>query len=317
MKYEDVEQLRDAMIDEMIAPVAAAKEAFFAPLQIALGIAHRGGTYRLAVRVPEMNAVVTAMMDRLRVAAGEELDLRVTGPIIGLQLWRLQRNRPLLIGSSCANRKVHSGTLGCFVRRNDDQTLCILSNNHVLVRNNAIRPNGTPNVGSQMIVDQPSSDDFAGGAQVGELVKAVRLEDEHNGVDAAIARVTDINPPPDRAMITGFGRPLSSITAASSPNQRVHKLGRTTELRTGIVSAQGLKNLSVTIDNIPRAFDQQIEIESVGPNNFSERGDSGSIVFNDDGHPVGLLFGGSADQRFSYANPIDRVLTALGVTIVT
>lgn len=316
MKHEDVEHLRDAMIEEMTAPLLAAAESLMASPSIALGITESGGTYRLAVRVRSLNTVSKAMMAHLEKMSGGEMEVRETGPIVGLQLWRHRRNRPLLIGSSCANRAVSTGTLGCFVRRNEDSVLCMLSNNHVLVRDNAVGADGKAQPGTQLAVDQPSPDDFAGGAHVGQLVRGARLRIANNLVDAAIARVTESNPPPDLFTITGFPTRLSNVTAPSVPNQTVHKIGRTTELRTGRVSAHGLKNLTVTIDGVSRGFDQQIEIESVGPN-FSEGGDSGSIVFNDAGRPVGLLFGGSSDNRLSYANPIDDVLTALGVTIAT
>lgn len=47
---------------------------------------------------------------------------------------------------------------------------------------------------------------------------------------------------------------------------------------------------------------------------FSEPGDSGSLVFDEQSYsPVGLLCGGS--QRFSIVNRIDHVLDILGLSL--
>ena len=61
-------------------------------------------------------------------------------------------------------------------------------------------------------------------------------------------------------------------------------------------------------------FTNQIRIT---PGSFSAGGDSGSLIVEDvaaNPRPVGLLFAGGSDDTF--ANPIQSVLDALGVTMV-
>ena len=55
---------------------------------------------------------------------------------------------------------------------------------------------------------------------------------------------------------------------------------------------------------------------------FSREGDSGSLVFNAERQPVGLVYacsvvGGKYDNGRTYIHPISAVLTALGVTFAS
>ena len=68
-------------------------------------------------------------------------------------------------------------------------------------------------------------------------------------------------------------------------------------------------------------FDDQIRIETVNENRFSDGGDSGSLILRNDGVPGGLLFagsrtGGGMNRGMTFANPLDRVLSTLNVTMV-
>ena len=65
----------------------------------------------------------------------------------------------------------------------------------------------------------------------------------------------------------------------------------------------------------------QIEIQSSGTGPFSRGGDSGSLVYREDGVAIGLLFAGSESggdngSGLTYVNPIDAVLAAFGATLV-
>jgi hypothetical protein len=73
------------------------------------------------------------------------------------------------------------------------------------------------------------------------------------------------------------------------------------------------------LDNL--RFDDQIEIEGAGSGPFSQGGDSGSLIVDDDLMALALLFaggdqGGSNDQGLTYANPIQTVFDALGVDLL-
>ena len=101
----------------------------------------------------------------------------------------------------------------------------------------------------------------------------------------------------------------------------VAKVGRTTGLTRGRVTAFELDNVEIEFDLGFLRFDGQIEIEGDGDEPFSDGGDSGSLVVNADLCGVGLLFaggdvGGSNGRGLTYANPLRTVLDALKVDLL-
>jgi hypothetical protein len=103
---------------------------------------------------------------------------------------------------------------------------------------------------------------------------------------------------------------------------QVVKVGRTTGGTRGFVSAIGVSvGVFMTTQGYRQQafFSNQIQIESeVG--DFSDGGDSGSVVFNEDMDAVGLIFAGARDGargggKLSYANPMGLVLGALNATL--
>lgn len=140
-----------------------------------------------------------------------------------------------------------------------------------------------------------------------------------NTVDAAIARLTNSNRilnDLDRLCfaggILGIAAPyeLDPATGALQGSARVYKVGRTT----GFTEGQVTYILGITTISYPGGvayFNNQLVVQAtadnVGP--FSDRGDSGSGVFNDRHELVGLLFAGSTLQTL--VNPISDVLSSL------
>ena len=61
----------------------------------------------------------------------------------------------------------------------------------------------------------------------------------------------------------------------------VHKVGRTTGVRHGRVTAFELDGVAVEYDIGVISFDNQIEIEGAGNRSFSDAGDSGSLIVDD------------------------------------
>ena len=74
---------------------------------------------------------------------------------------------------------------------------------------------------------------------------------------------------------------------------RVAKLGRTTGLTRGRVTAFELDNVTVNFDLGTLRFDNQVEVEGEGSAPFSAGGDSGSLIVGEDLRGVALLFAGS------------------------
>ena len=100
----------------------------------------------------------------------------------------------------------------------------------------------------------------------------------------------------------------------------VAKLGRTTGLTRGRVTAFELDNVVVGFDIGNLRFDDQVEIEGAGEGPFSDGGDSGSLIVGRDKRGVALLFagsdqGGENGQGLTFANPLRAVLDALKVEL--
>ena len=98
------------------------------------------------------------------------------------------------------------------------------------------------------------------------------------------------------------------------------KLGRTTGLTRGHVTAFELDNVIVGYDFGNARFDNQIEIEGAGSGPFSDGGDSGSLIVGSEKRGVALLFaggdqGGTNGKGLTYANPLKVVLDALKVDL--
>jgi hypothetical protein len=119
-------------------------------------------------------------------------------------------------------------------------------------------------------------------------------------------------------------QPLSIVAAPPGDAANGCKVGRTSGTTYGRISAFELERLAVDYAFGQAYFEGQIEIEGLNGTPFSELGDSGSLVFSvPSRQPVGLLFARTqtavprTGTVLTYANPIDAVLSALDVSIVS
>lgn len=224
-------------------------------------------------------------------------------------------DRPVPIGVSTGHPDITAGTIGC--RVTDGGSVFALSNNHVYANENqanfndeVIQP-GTADGGVDPLDDRIDV--------IGTLEAYVPIDfaGGDNFVDAAIA-LTTTDELANATPSDGYGTPRST-TAAAAINQKVKKYGRTTGQTKGRVYALNA-TVNVGYDSGVARFVNQIVIT---PGSFSAGGDSGSLVVVDDKKgksegpdnlkPVGLLFAGSSS--YTIANPIDEVLSRLGVSI--
>ena len=197
------------------------------------------------------------------------------------------------------------GTLGSLVTAGG--TLYILSNNHILARQDKASPG--QNISQPGLIDN--------GCQratiVADFTTAPQLG---TNVDAAIAQLrgSRMN---TSGYIEGIGT-ISSVVKAPAVGLAVVKSGRTTGTTAGTI---GAINASVNVQyqircgqgrNYIISYTNQIIIDST---TFSAGGDSGSLIVSNDGcfQPVGLLFAGSSST--TVANPISEVLTNLGAAL--
>jgi hypothetical protein len=280
---------------------------------LALGISPAGDDdFRLAVRVQRRSLIGSSRLEAIVDTAGGQVDVRYIGRVEKLQdaASMRERHRPLIAGASVGHVSITAGTLGAFVRTSDGE-LAILSNNHVLADENRAEIDDP--------IIQPA--DLDGGEApedvVARLAEYVPIAPVGvNRVDAAFATVldgVDVDP-------VGPLGALGLGTVVPEDANRVRKLGRTTGLTAGRVSAFNVRSLVVEYEISPTVrFDGQIEVQTEGGGEFSLGGDSGSLIVSEgDRVPVGLLFAGS-DQggdeggSVTYANPIAEVLAALNV----
>jgi len=252
---------------------------------------------------------------------------------------------PVLLGSSGGNNNDYDtqgnqivdccgGTLGALIQ-NSGNTQYILSCNHVLARSDQA------SVGESIV--QPGlidnnctpNGDGSGTTPVGVLTTWLPLSASTTNVDAAIAAVNS-NMVSSTGAIMELGTPgAGGVLSAAPPGvsstggkgengsigMAVAKSGRTTGLTCANITAVNLsvqvgyfKNCEETVPYLTKTFTNQISIEG---NNFSDAGDSGSLVVDAaDAEPVGLFFAGGVDSTTGVsegvANPTPTVLAELG-----
>ena len=301
-----------------LAVARAASLASEAPSYF-LGVSKKGKkNYRLALRLQDRALQKSELVDRIAARARGEVDVRYVGRIRArAKPWYQSRQRPLLIGSSTgflASGFIMAGTLGCFVRSGSSSALYILSNNHVLADENRY-PKGRPIVQPGALDGgSPSAD------RVATLTRFVRLDPaKANLVDCAIAKL-NASIQADVHKLKGIGTLAGPRGSGLQAGDVVHKVGRTTGVRHGRVTAFELDGVQVEYEIGVISFDNQVEIEGAGTRSFSDAGDSGSLIVDDQRLAAALLFaggdhGGSNGKGLTYANPIDAVFKALKVKL--
>jgi len=221
-----------------------------------------------------------------------------------------ERPVPLGISIGPSNQYI-AGTLACSV--SSGCHTFGLTNNHVIANENLNA------VGTNIL--QPGR--YDGGInptdKIGELEDFVPIvfstsTGTRNKVDAAIFQTTTA----EIGVATrsdGYGAPKSQ-TVSAAIGMDVQKYGRTTGETYGYIDAVNV-TVFVEYDTGVARFVNQIIIRNTGGGDFSSSGDSGSLIVADGGthdrKPVGLLF--ASGTGITVANPIDEVLTQLGVTI--
>ncbi len=239
------------------------------------------------------------------------------------------RYRPVQGGCSIGpEASVSAGTLGGWACDNTDDTIVLLSNNHVI--------SNLDTLPALRRIVQPGR--FDGGVLPGDVIGALK---RHNPVN------TVANPPPAGTVIptSVVDAAIGSIDAgididhdvlqigpaiyelrAPALNMNVQKRGRTTRLTTnGRITSVGM-TFNCTYQNLTRISQIQnaFRITSTDGNAFSGRGDSGSLIFDQAAGQlsgtlpvVGLLYAGGTFANgtpFTDANDINAVFGALNLS---
>lgn len=220
-----------------------------------------------------------------------------------------QRIRPVECGYSIGpiGQFIH-GTLGCLVKNNKEKAVYILSASHVL--------NPCENVGFGTPIVQPGVLD--GGKLrrdvIANFIRSVPIKymslfsKPVNFVDAAIAKVSDISSVSTTVAIVK--RDVKKMGSAKI-GDKVFKVGRSTEYAEGHIT-------EINITHIINSFGKKALFkEQIASDIKSDHGDSGSILFNMNMNPLGMLMGKSESQVYSVFNDIKNVTSSLDVEILT
>lgn len=332
MKIESARALKLEIASEVVPPAVSAISAAggfsvttFAlhkltkaePL-VALGVApgKTENDVRLAVRLQRRSLErAGALLENIRKRAKDEVDVRFVGRIAKHALpWYRQRQRPLQPGCSVGHFKITAGTIGAIARLRKTGHDVILSNNHVLANENDAK------AGDAILQAGVFDKGKLPKDTVAKLTKWVDLRPNGaNLLDAAIAILSkgiDIDP----LDYKGIGTLAGVRTAPLSPGMTVSKVGRTTGVTHGRISAIELDKVVIQYDLGMISFDDQVEIESTGTTSFSAGGDSGSLILDVENRGCALLFAGSETggpngRGLTYANPIAIVLKRLAIDL--
>lgn len=277
------------------------------PMAIGVATTSRANQYRIAVRPQSEAALSEVVRGYLERASLGELDVRVTGPLTPASL-------PLTMGASTGHHSGCTGTIGFFARSADGRT-GFVSNNHVIAAEDA-------GVDGDEILHPGLADGGTSPANaIGYLAGGYpRLQSPSPAADCAFARLAD-GVDFDAASL-GRGETLKPTPIRATKRLRVRKIGRTTHRTLGRVTAFSLDDVVINYAFGETTFNGQIEVESINQKPFSRPGDSGSLIYDADGHPVGLLYavsaaGGKTNSGLTYAHPIETVLQVLRVTLLT
>jgi hypothetical protein len=282
---------------------------------IALGVARgqKADDYRLAVRIQHQDFLRGSRVEAIVEAARGEADVQYVG-LLSKQTsgaTRYQRHtRPITPGSSVGHHAITAGTLGAIVRMRTDAQARILSNNHVLADENrgdkgdSILQPGTFDGGIAPKHRVATLEDFISlqATRTNVVDAAVALIDEDVSFEAAIPEI-------------GIIRRLADVEWV----EHVLKVGRTTGLTRGRVTAIEVDDVVVKFEAGLMRFDGQIEISGAEGRPFSQGGDSGSLVVDaDSDSALGLLFAGSDNGGpdgvgVTYANPLEVVFKELSI----
>ena len=300
-----------AMLRDGVAIHNSALPVTEPPPPIALGIQGSHGDYRLAVRIQTASPGVQTNIERILEFAHGEASVRVVGRVVKQQMppWQRAKQGPLLVGCSVGHPNTTAGTLGCFVEVEGRTGPCILSNNHVLADENRatlgdpIRQPGPFDGGAS------PQDDFATLSKFETLTTTGK-----NLLDGAVAVLSE-NASGDFDALTGLGTLNGVRPDPLDGDEIVFKIGRTTGVTRGRVSAFEIDDVWIQYDIGVIGFDRQIEIAPIEGIPFSLGGDSGSLIVDENLRAVGLLFAGN-DVDITYANPIQTVLQTLGARLL-
>jgi hypothetical protein len=313
VKLDSVRSFKTQVSDEVKAQAGDGPglQSFFeateAPMpdQMGLGVSKLpNGEHILAIRSTDP-AAAAAMAARVNGEAEIRI-IKITPR--NTPAYYQARRRPLEPGLQIGMaNKNFVGTLGCFAR-DGDGNLGVVSNAHVLA------DSGLAQLGHPF--GQPYGTNPAD--RVGVLTKWLLPTPGVPGIaDAVFARLDKTNALVNYSGVLGGAIKGARRTNPDDLGREVVKGGRTTGGSLGKILVVELDGVQVSYPSGLLSFNDALEISGGPATDFSAAGDSGSMILDRDGWAIGLLWAGGVvgGTDYTYANPLLRVLNALGVTL--
>ena len=316
--------------------------------RISFGISNQGSArksdqYRLEIRIQREGGIAhRAALKYVERASGEaaiEIVPRIEVPPLtlmkslirrrGQKRISAKRHDPLTIGVSVSHRDGPAGTCGAFVEVGHQDA--VLSNCHVLALSGRVRTDEDNPVFHPAVGDVVRRNNRM---RIGEL----RFFSEFSkgtatDVDAAVATLFPHVQHQGNQIPSWSGHPRAGSILRTPINPmslagpvRVQKIGRTSGLTTGSLSAIALDDVPVDVPGLGVVFfNDVIEIRSMSDDEpFSEPGDSGSVLFTEDGlEPFGIHFAGEYRKtpkgrvKLSYSCVLESALDAVEAGWIT
>lgn len=345
MKYESIQEIKQQILQEIDQKIGGDESINNAELilsqrpenRVAVGhIQTQPGEYRLELRIQRRDQwayrYAESIVERIGVEANYEIIPRIEIPS-GKDSKAIERCTPIIdpptplqIGLSVGTKDGGMGTLGAFLSRADGTY--ILSCNHVLVSGaNARIEQNTPSFLAGDPIFHPGREGtyrLDASRQIASLKNYVHLSSQiENDIDCAIAKLNPAWDHEGTQVPRGFAYPNEgkAITAMDEPIFELRrdtilcKIGRSTCHTRGVVRGVDLDRVPVYVPGLGNVlFNNVIEVRSLNKTEpFSLAGDSGSLVFTEDGlQAIGLVFAGGLREdgyKVTYVCMINPILS--------
>jgi hypothetical protein len=331
--YEIAESLKtlNAVMPAILAGRPADK-------QVSWGITRREGKFKVIILADDDT---DAMIQEIVRSYGGVFVNRLTAQVHSLDpsLAKLSKSPSLPVraaGASIGHVSGYPGTLGCFVRATKKGNwIGVISASHVLGRNNKSK------TGDQILSPGHPDGPRAHSAEIGTLEDYILLPHFQSTSDnylccqdIALVKIANIDRYEDIPDVTEVWSPqrpntlmpirevIGGQAVADRLGKWVYKVGRTTGLTRGTLDIVGLQRQRIVITD--RDLDEKpterhyiytnilaVRCED-GP--FSRAGDSGALVYTEDGCAIGLVIAGT--EQYSFVSPLDACLQDMQATIL-
>jgi len=297
--------------------------------RISVGLSKRDGKYVLALLVEKEDGWARQRAQEMESSHPNRVIVEVTGKAYSSTPSSVPRgtSSELLPGFSIGHWRGYPGTLGGFVvvKAGSKTWAGIISASHVLSNNNAAAkgdrilypgcPDG-PRTLAQLI------------GTLADYTLLVHYQDEEsdpvNTEDIAVVQPDNLASLPSANLVPNPKDPGRKIKLKGCVQaeqlfeylgEPVYKTGRTTGLTCGILDVAKTRPPAIQLSNGRIYFyENVIAVKNQGQKAFSQPGDSGSIVYANDGMALGLIIGGSSE--YTFASPLSSCLKAVNAELL-